>query len=94
MAVQYEMMAGLARVERAHDVRHGRLGRDHAKGQSVRFEKSRDVGRREGRVAGRVRTLGADELTQELDDRVAIVVDPRGELLLDVGHVLSPPGAS
>ena len=55
-------------------------------GQPVRLEESRDVGRGQGRVAGRVRALGADEVAQESDDLFAVLVDPAQELSLGVVH--------
>jgi hypothetical protein len=41
-------------------------------------------------VSGRVRALGAHELAQELDDHLAIVVEPLRELTLHVVHDTTP----
>ena len=86
VAVEDEVTARPSALERAHDVRHRGLRRDHPEGQGARFEKARDVRRGECRVARRVRTLGANEVAQKGDDRLAILVDPLGELSLHVVH--------
>jgi len=52
----------------------------------MRFQETGDVRRGERRVAGRVRTLGADEVAQKTDDLLAILVDPPHELLFQIVH--------
>jgi hypothetical protein len=50
------------------------------------------MGRGQGRVAGRVRALGADEVAKESDDLFAVVVDPAQQLRLGIVHHGSPRG--
>ncbi len=52
----------------------------------MRFQEAGDVRGGERRVAGRVRTLGADEVAQKTDDLLAILVDPPYELLFQSVH--------
>src|SRR5262249_52184425 len=86
VAVEYQMATGSRRREGSYDVRHSGLGRDDAEGQLVRFQEARDVRGGECRVAGWVRTLGADEFAQKTNDLVAVLVDPPHELLFEIVH--------
>src|SRR5262249_40882425 len=86
MAVEHQMATGSGPCERAHDVRHGRLGRDDTEGQLMRFQETGDVRCCQCRVTGWVRTLSTDEVAQKTDDLLAILVDPPHELFFQSMH--------
>ena len=52
----------------------------------MRFEEAGDDRGGERRVAGRIRTLGTDEVAQKTNDLLAILVDPPCELLFQSVH--------
>jgi len=76
MAVEREVPPGPPGLERRHDVRHRLVGCDYPILCSVLLQESADVVRRLARVAGRVRARTADEVAQEVEQHLAVAIDP------------------
>jgi hypothetical protein len=86
VAVEHQMAPRSWPCEGAHDVWHAGLGCNHTEGKPMRFQETGDVCGGKRRVTGWVRTFGADEVAQKINDLVAILVDPSHELLFQSVH--------
>jgi hypothetical protein len=76
MAVECQVTPGFPGFERRHDVRHHLVGRDHPIFGAMLLQELTDMACRCASVAGRVRARTADEATQEIDQHLAIALDP------------------
>jgi len=90
MSVEREMTPGCPSLERRHDVRHHLVGRDHPTLGAMPLQELTDVVRRLARVAGRIRALTANEAPEEIEQNLAVALNPLQQLRLAAFHSGSP----
>jgi hypothetical protein len=86
MSVEREMTPGCPSLERRHDVRHHLVGRDHPTLGAMPLQELTDVVRRLARVAGRIRALTANEAPEEIEQNLAVALNPLQQLRLAAFH--------
>jgi hypothetical protein len=87
MAVECQVTPGFPGLERRHHVRHHLVGCDHPILGAMPLQELRDMARRLTRVAGRVRARIADEAAQEIEQDLAVALDPLQQFCFAAFHV-------
>jgi hypothetical protein len=90
MAVECEVTAGFAGLKRRDDVRHDLVGRDHTAVRLVAGQELTDMSCRLAGVAGRVRARTTDEAPEEIEQDLAVPLNPLQQLRLATFHSSSP----
>ena len=86
VAIQREVSAGFCGIERRHDVRHDLVRCDDAAIDAVPRQQLTDMTGRLTRVAGRVRARAADEAAKEIEQHLAVALNPFQQLCLAAFH--------
>src|ERR1700738_2493798 len=89
MAIECEVSPGFAGLERRHDVGHDLVGHNHAAIRAVARQELTDVSGRLTRVSGRVRAPTTDEAPEEIEEDLAVALNPFHQLRL----AAFPPGS-
>ncbi len=91
MPIEREMTARLRRIESCNDIRHDLVRRDDAMLDAVLIQQMLDVFHRQPRVARRVGARAADEAAEEVEQPLAIPLDPLHQALFCLVHIGDPP---
>src|ERR1700730_5136325 len=74
-------------LESGNDVRHDLVGRDLPGFDAMTLQQAADVGRRLAGITGRVRAPTADEAAEEIEQYLAVTLDPVQQFRLAPVHI-------